>query len=768
MTISPPKFDFKGDRGKSISLKAQARQFYNFIANQAELGGLNSISRSVILADGSTISVFSKKDDIYNNRVGKVIINTASSDKELEEIEVYMESGFLDHRAILPGSDNAFKPSLIKFNSLISTGSQLNASIERLVLNNDLSWAVGCKSKEIKDVYYDTLFNTIEYHSETLEYCPVSILTKKQTQAYCPASMFTGKLRLMVQSIYGSKRNDYRGPASSLIQPYLEIDSGVKDSEGDPIYVKLDTGLYNSGLYKDPSGDYWLIEIGANIKYRRMKAKIRQDQLEEAGVDIEDVDTAEAFILSTLVPETTSTAMQLSPLQTDEFPLFYGWKFNKDGDKASIVVFRTNDSIPCFTGAGGATTAKGYSSRLYTIVIGFDEDAGVPKVTSVTQGTSGTHIPYIQNKILYPVWALQAMQCLKAATPNAQPDRFANLKTPAYCYYDRDNTLKIFTISNSRPVATAGSIEYGDPARTDFWVPGMLNADAVGYENAWTRKSYAAGTTTPNNGVEDSDGVITLEAGFSTTSFSQYASKWYEAATPNTTSFVIVGPEMKYPQFYGYDAVDYENPTYYSSNTLAVQKGYISALIVPFYDAESVVTCDQVTTQNSGQSYFVGVMGNNGVIYNKVYSYSVKFEGSNPVYTQGAFLRDEYITHSMGSDSPSGTFSTFSPSTPGQYAAIARVVPDDEFSVKKIQRCRIFGSSLPNGNKLVLDELTTTPASLTKLDPIFTVSFSNPIIEIPMTVKAGYNSGSFWSVISTAVGSDEWPSGTYISPVGWA
>jgi hypothetical protein len=739
---------FDGDQNECEKWYAWAKQKLGFMLHSTP---------------GATTQVFTPADGVaikIDTRPNRIYIKTG--------VSVYMESGFLSLRNIGFTVPDGYRPATIEFNTFVSLSAQLNASKGRTVSDGDISWAVGCKGAETNEIYYDSGISQYSFTSDTAEFCSTAIVDKKRTQLWCPASMFTGKLRLMVQAIYGSRRNDYRGPTSGLAQPYLEIDSGVRDTEGDPIYVKLDTGRYTSGLYKDPNGGYWLIEIGANIKYRRMKAKIRQNQLEKAGVDVGDADTAEAFMLSTLVPEATSTVMQLSPLQTDETPLFYGWKFNKDGDKASIVVFRTNDSIPCFTGAGVPTTAKGFSSRLYTIAISFDEDAGVPKVLSVSQSTSGAHIPYIQNKIFYPVWAIQAMQCLKAATPDAQPDRFANLKTPAYCYYDRDDELKIFTISNSRPVLTAGYTEYGDPARTDFWVPGMLNADAVGYENTWVRKDYAAGTTTPKNGVEDTDGVLALEAGFSTFGSSSYVSKWYEAAAPNTTSFTIVGLEMKYPQFYGYDAVDYENPTYYSSNTLAPQKGYISAIIVPFYDAESVVVCDQVTTQNSGQTYFVGVMGNNDVIYNKVYSYSVTYIGANPVYTRGAFLRDEYITHDMGADSTSGTFTTFSPSTPGQYAAIDRVVPDDEFSVKKIQRCRLFGSSLPNGNKLVLDELTTTPASLTKLDPIFNVSFSSPIIEIPMTVKAGYNSGSFWSVISTAVGADEWPPGTYIAPVGWA
>lgn len=90
MTISPPKFDFKGDREKSIALKPQARQFYNFIINQAELGGLNSISRSVVLPDGSTISVYSKKEGNYGNRTGVITIITSSSTSRIINPRLYV------------------------------------------------------------------------------------------------------------------------------------------------------------------------------------------------------------------------------------------------------------------------------------------------------------------------------------------------------------------------------------------------------------------------------------------------------------------------------------------------------------------------------------------------------------------------------------------------------------------------------------------------------------------------------------------------------
>lgn len=89
MSNIPPSFSFKGDRQKSISLRAQARQFYNFIVNQAELGGVPFINRSLVLSDGSIISVVSKKESIYGHRTGTIFINTAPTIKEVLNEEIF-------------------------------------------------------------------------------------------------------------------------------------------------------------------------------------------------------------------------------------------------------------------------------------------------------------------------------------------------------------------------------------------------------------------------------------------------------------------------------------------------------------------------------------------------------------------------------------------------------------------------------------------------------------------------------------------------------
>lgn len=89
MNIIPPSFNFKGDRQKSISLKAQALQFYTFVFNQAELGGVSLLTRTRILPDGSTIVVTTNKEGMYGKRYGYITITSSSNPTKVEIYNVF-------------------------------------------------------------------------------------------------------------------------------------------------------------------------------------------------------------------------------------------------------------------------------------------------------------------------------------------------------------------------------------------------------------------------------------------------------------------------------------------------------------------------------------------------------------------------------------------------------------------------------------------------------------------------------------------------------
>lgn len=80
----PPRFSFEGNKVKSESLKSQGLQFCNYVINQADLGGISYIHRNKVLADGSTISVITKKGGPYDLRTSHITITSAGSEEVID------------------------------------------------------------------------------------------------------------------------------------------------------------------------------------------------------------------------------------------------------------------------------------------------------------------------------------------------------------------------------------------------------------------------------------------------------------------------------------------------------------------------------------------------------------------------------------------------------------------------------------------------------------------------------------------------------------
>jgi hypothetical protein len=78
MNVNPPAIRYKGDKDKSISLKSPAIQFYNFLSSQLRSQDISYINRSIVLPDGSTIDANLRKEGIYGNIFGNVLITTSS------------------------------------------------------------------------------------------------------------------------------------------------------------------------------------------------------------------------------------------------------------------------------------------------------------------------------------------------------------------------------------------------------------------------------------------------------------------------------------------------------------------------------------------------------------------------------------------------------------------------------------------------------------------------------------------------------------------
>jgi hypothetical protein len=72
--LVPPSISFTGNQKVATSLKNRAMKFYSFVTNQAEVGGVSYVNRTLPLDDGSIIKVTSYKEGNYGLRTGQIEI----------------------------------------------------------------------------------------------------------------------------------------------------------------------------------------------------------------------------------------------------------------------------------------------------------------------------------------------------------------------------------------------------------------------------------------------------------------------------------------------------------------------------------------------------------------------------------------------------------------------------------------------------------------------------------------------------------------------
>lgn len=367
MTNIPPTFKFKGNREKSISLKAQARQFYNFVINQAEVGGLPFISRALRLSDGSLITVFSKKESNYNHRTGFILIDTSYNPKvRVEEESIYMESGFIDFISTGKCTEAAYRPGTLNYNAKVTseldslTPIQGKVKLEpttlpespftgELLLDGGTSLSVGCKeSKMVSEVVTPDPCG-ITYTSGG--YCGLSLWARKTTMQKVPASFYTGKLRLFVQAMYGSTRDDFSDDGARL---KLKDDSGRTYANLSDGEIKLEhSGIGSYWLYTIGPGGYALCYFnGFNLHMIPLLLTDVAQKFVEALVahplanDFKFKTKVEAYLLAYAKPVYDSSLWITIPVSGSSVlgdPLSYGWHTNWDGDEAHMVSFYADE-----------------------------------------------------------------------------------------------------------------------------------------------------------------------------------------------------------------------------------------------------------------------------------------------------------------------------------------------------------------------------------------------------------------------------------------
>lgn len=529
-----------------------------------------------------------------------------------ESDTAYLESGIQDLRNVLPAFEETYRPAIVKFTPRVTGLSglppdKLENSESRKLADGDLTWSsAGAETKKlIKTV--DTYLGTVDpvpLHFENAEavYCPdpAAVLLAKQTRLAFPPSTFSGKLRLYVQALYGSKRTDYRiggiETGGSSKQLALKIGTAIVNGESKTLYTHLLNTMPTTGILLS-GGKYILVTIHSNkVTYRAMKGSTKAKATTANDANPAE---AEATVLANLKPafdEKTAVIVGNFPAGN---PIAWGWHFNKQGDKASIVMQEsaTISGLPALPPSGlDLASIGGTKNTLYTATLTYNKDSGV-LTCAFASSSSGLHIPYLQTKTFVP----SPTGGMDLLLPSSQPpwDCYADLPdTPIYCYYDNTDKLVLVTVTNSTRV-TEGAVAQPS-APVGVW--GTTRVELC-MEIPKQYTSYTGKYSFPNHGVAVSD-ALTVK-GTSIT--------WPGQVT--TEDWVLIKDAARENVFVGSDGyvsyIDLVKSSEVRNVRSSVAEIFNPVLVIPFGDCSSVVVGSQLLKIGTLDNQYQFQYGNN-------------------------------------------------------------------------------------------------------------------------------------------------------------
>ncbi len=443
---------------------------------------------------------------------------------------LYLESGFLALGSTASCAEATFYPPILHFNSPIqnyvsasSTPLEGKAKVDAKNTAVDSPYAGeklldGYTSKtsggaELYPLVYDLCGNA--YASETDKYGLQDMYAAKYAQRYVPASVYSGKLRLLVQAIYGSTRHDYYAVPISNGNAY--ICDLVFDE------YRLIQNTPTAGLLTTTNYDYYLVEVNHDaVTFRKLTlsatakgwAKILKTHPNKANREFSS--RVEAYILSTakidteFVPVIKETGLAITGV-----PMAYGFHFNWSGNQAKCVFHRS---------VGDGT----YRSKIVTIDIADDLTVSASE-SSESAWSNGAYFQF-----WYPDQYDNTMKTFGVVNGG-----YVNSTgTPMYGYFDYNDAWQTFDISCSISTRAAGRYDTG----------AITNSDLTGY-------GFDA--------IEHTRTIITA------TATQNIGSIGYSLAGESFSGTVMSACTKEYCS----DATAYDNTSYQSSQTTLVRPG---------------------------------------------------------------------------------------------------------------------------------------------------------------------------------------------------
>jgi hypothetical protein len=654
---------------------------------------------------GATTQVFAPIDSVtvrVDTRPNRIYIKAG-------EGGIYMESGFIDFVSTGKCTEAAYRPGTLNYNAKVSAELNSVTPIQgkvklkatdlpespfagELLTDGQESLSVGCKeSTRLPSI---TTPPPCDATFTNGGYCGLDLWARKTTMQKVPASLYSGKLRLFVQAMYGSTRDDLSYEGSKLV---LTDQSGAVYANPTDGRIKLaHSGISSHWLYTIGEGGYALCYFnGAYITMiPLLLSKIATKFAETLAAhpnknDFSFHTKVEAYILAYAKPEYDSTLWIRFPVANPVIygePLSYGWHPNWKGDEANVVNFYASPD-----------TGDRFISNQYKLVIeqtlvdkSFVFSAELVTVQANKEWSNWT-------TLIYPFYYDdQSLQMMALAKPGILPPADFNFDSPIYCFtklntVSGDCELNVVNVYNQKdPVSSYNNYNGVWPAsHSTFHYEDQKTYASVGAKKGQTGVKVAGGANsiTLLGDYEDShsslyeewvhNGSVYWASQKAGTATYGYPSSWWLSF-----GFADVGLGVAYLVYSSSTAtaafVEWEIGQYYRhgiENT-GSSKATKAIIEVPHYSCDCVIVGIE---ERSAQTSYSQERSSSqvGLVHRDSRLNRAEFDGSGWVRT-GDILATASVGHLAPTDSGIGGTDAMALVNP-PYDTISNVIPSGTF-----------------------------------------------------------------------------------------
>lgn len=593
----PARFRLFGDRNAALAYVHVGRVFHGQLRNRLATNGVAHGSWRRVLPDGAEIRCI--KDGELD--VIEIVPPAPAVVPPIEQVpELYMETGYLDARSF--GVFGAYQPKAELINTPGGTPAGTDAR------------------------YFDTLLSpsALAFRSEDgkSHTAPGGLGDKRYLRLFQPTRA-TGKLRLWMQALLGRGTPSYSVPAQG--EENEGEQSPINQETLSTALQVLNTTPYDSisdgsGLYSADDYQYFLIQLDAGqIRISRVELGASARALRTVMLTPEDYDLAlsdedlrklEAYLLADASIGQGEYTQSMPSL--DGEPLYYGWHFNRKGDKADIVTLSNY-----YQGEGPGAILKHLKAYHYRMTAAelptYNPDVDISTANRPLNFTfdtveNATATPQQNSELVWkpdPESGLMIYHYWHGCLESYNDDIYG--EAPLYCFYNAADELKVLRhkrqgLGNQNDPASIDDVynytytcDHGEVERTyegydDHKRQGFLLGDEI-------TATYDTGTGQYANAVvsAQADGTTaTLDRSV----FPQYAVVFVNNAVADC------GYEWPLPW-------DGAGNTHHIENTWGMQvssnrvQGTASGAgdavaIIPYYDAESVYLGKYQSSQRQG------------------------------------------------------------------------------------------------------------------------------------------------------------------------